>query len=54
MELVILPSSELLGRTARGIQLRTRFGVNLLAVSRQGSVPSSGCGRWPFAPAICC
>ncbi|MFH7564168.1 SLC13 family permease [Oceanimonas smirnovii] len=36
MELVILPSSELLGRTARGIQLRTRFGVNLLAVSRQG------------------
>ncbi|MDV2858249.1 SLC13 family permease [Oceanimonas sp. CAM02] len=36
MELVILPSSELLGRTAKGIQLRTRFGVNLLAVSRQG------------------
>ncbi|WMC11443.1 SLC13 family permease [Oceanimonas pelagia] len=36
MELVILPSSELLGRTARGIQLRTRYGVNLLAVSRQG------------------
>ncbi|WP_107851342.1 SLC13 family permease [Oceanimonas marisflavi] len=36
MELVILPSSELLGRTARGIQLRSRFGVNLLAVSRQG------------------
>ncbi|MDP5290786.1 SLC13 family permease [Oceanimonas sp. CHS3-5] len=36
MELVILPSSELLGRSARGIQLRTRYGVNLLAVSRQG------------------
>ncbi|MFP2770488.1 SLC13 family permease [Oceanisphaera sp. KMM 10153] len=36
MELVILPSSGLLGRTARGIQLRTRYGVNLLAVSRQG------------------
>ncbi|OIN07637.1 SLC13 family permease [Oceanisphaera psychrotolerans] len=36
MELVILPSSELLGRTARGIQLRTSYGVNLLAVSRQG------------------
>ncbi|AEY01160.1 citrate transporter [Oceanimonas sp. GK1] len=36
MELVILPSSELLGRSARGIQLRTRYGINLLAVSRQG------------------
>ncbi|GAA3714461.1 SLC13 family permease [Oceanisphaera sediminis] len=36
MELVILPSSGLLGRTATGIQLRTRYGVNLLAVSRQG------------------
>lgn len=36
MELVILPSSGLLGRTATGIQLRTRFGVNLLALSRQG------------------
>lgn len=36
MELVILPNSDLLGRSARGIQLRTRYGVNLLAVSRQG------------------
>ncbi|MGO1247329.1 MAG: SLC13 family permease [Oceanisphaera sp.] len=36
MELVILPSSGLLGRTAAGIQLRTRYGVNLLALSRQG------------------
>ncbi|MGO4998218.1 SLC13 family permease [Oceanisphaera sp. W20_SRM_FM3] len=36
-ELVVLPSSSLLGRTAAGIQIRTRFGVNLLAISRQGN-----------------
>lgn len=37
VELVILPGSSLTGRTARGASLRTRFGVNLLAISRQGS-----------------
>lgn len=37
VELVILPASSLAGRTARGANLRTRFGVNLLAISRQGS-----------------
>ena len=36
MELVVLPSSGLLGRTATGIQLRTSYGINLLAISRQG------------------
>ncbi|MFD1007760.1 MULTISPECIES: SLC13 family permease [Oceanisphaera] len=36
MELVVLPSSGLLGRTASGIQLRTSYGINLLAISRQG------------------
>lgn len=36
MELVVLPSSGLLGRNASGIQLRTRYGINLLAISRQG------------------
>ena len=37
MELVILPGSVLLGRSASDIDLRKRYGINLLAISRQGS-----------------
>lgn len=37
VELVILPGSGLSGRTARHVGIRTRFGINLLAISRQGS-----------------
>jgi di/tricarboxylate transporter len=36
VELVVLPQSGLIGRTASDIQLRTRYGINLLAISRQG------------------
>ena len=36
VELAVLPSSSLLGRSASDLLLRTRFGLNLLAVSRQG------------------
>lgn len=36
VELAILPSSGLVGRTPSDIQLRNRFGLNLLAVSSQG------------------
>ncbi|PAU88271.1 SLC13 family permease [Pseudomonas sp. WN033] len=35
-ELVVQPSSLLLGRSASDVQIRTRFGINLLAISRQG------------------
>jgi di/tricarboxylate transporter len=35
-ELVVMPQAELIGRSATDLQLRTRFGLNLLAVSRQG------------------
>lgn len=35
-ELVVMPGSSLAGRTASNIELRTRYGINLLAVSRQG------------------
>lgn len=35
-ELAVLPGSPLAGRSATDIQLRTRHGINLLAVSRQG------------------
>lgn len=36
MELAILPGSALVGRSASDIMLRTRYGINLLAISRQG------------------
>ena len=36
MELAVLPGAMLVGRSARDILLRTRYGLNLLAVSRQG------------------
>ncbi|MBC52710.1 MAG: SLC13 family permease [Gammaproteobacteria bacterium] len=35
-ELVVMPGSPLQGRSATDIELRTRYGINLLAVSRQG------------------
>lgn len=35
-ELVARPGSALIGRSASDIELRTRYGLNLLAVSRQG------------------
>ena len=36
VEYAILPDSALAGRSASDIRLRTRFGINLLAISRQG------------------
>jgi di/tricarboxylate transporter len=36
LEMVVLPGSSLIGRSAADIRLRTRFGINMLAVSRQG------------------
>ncbi|HUF73884.1 MAG TPA: SLC13 family permease [Gammaproteobacteria bacterium] len=38
-ELAVLPNAELTGRSATDISLRTRYGLNLLAVSRQGRSP---------------
>jgi di/tricarboxylate transporter len=38
-ELAVLPASNLVGRSARDIRLRTRFGLNLLAVAREGHRP---------------
>jgi len=36
MELVVLPASPVAGRSASDLLLRSRYGLNLLAVSRQG------------------
>ena len=35
-ELVVMPGGALIGRSASAIQIRTRYGLNLLAISRQG------------------
>lgn len=37
IELVVREESALVGRSAKAIRLRTRYGINLLAVSREGS-----------------
>jgi len=38
-ELVVLPGSSIVGRSATDLRLRTRYGLNLLAVSRDGQPP---------------
>ena len=35
-EVVVMPNALLVGRSATAIELRTRYGINLLAISRQG------------------
>jgi di/tricarboxylate transporter len=37
LEVVVMPSSGIIGRSAKSLMLRTRYGINLLAVSRQGT-----------------
>ena len=38
-ELAVLPGATIVGRSAEDLQLRTRYGLNLLAVSREGHPP---------------
>ena len=38
-ELAVLPGSNIVGRSAHDLRLRTRYGLNLLAVSREGHPP---------------
>jgi len=40
-ELAVLPGSNIVGRSASDLRLRTRYGLNLLAVSREGHPPKS-------------
>jgi len=40
-ELVVLPGSSIVGRSASDLRLRTRYGLNLLAVSREGHPPKT-------------
>lgn len=36
IEVVVLPNADFIGRSAADIRIRSRFGINLLALSRQG------------------
>lgn len=40
-ELAVLPGSTIVGRSASDLRLRSRYGLNLLAVSREGSTPKA-------------
>jgi di/tricarboxylate transporter len=41
-ELAVLPGASIVGRSAREMHLRARYGLNLLAVAREGHPPRSG------------
>jgi di/tricarboxylate transporter len=41
-ELAVLPGSSIVGRSAKDMSLRARYGLNLLAVSRAGHPPRTG------------
>jgi len=49
LELVVLPRSPLIGRSASDIRLRNRYGLNLLALSRQGRRSMSRLRTTPIA-----
>jgi len=49
-ELAVLPNSKVTGRSATDIRLRTRFGLNLLAVSRQGRRSLARLRTMPLMP----
>ncbi len=48
VEVVIMPNSMMEGMTMRDLRLHDRYGINLLAVSRQGSTPMFRLGRVRF------
>lgn len=50
IESVIMPDSPIVGRTAWSLNLRWRYGVNLLAVARQGERLRERLGRIRFNP----
>ncbi|MBG6072946.1 MULTISPECIES: SLC13 family permease [unclassified Polaromonas] len=50
MELVVLPGSMLAGRSASDVLLRTRYGINMLALSRQGDTQRLRLRLLPIKP----
>jgi di/tricarboxylate transporter len=50
LEVVVMPTSSIIGRSAESLMLRSRHGINLLAVSRQGSRTVARLRRLQFRP----
>jgi len=48
VEAVIRPNSMLINQTARALNMRARFGINLLAISRHGERLTGRLGQIPF------
>jgi len=48
LEAVVMPNSLMIGNTARSLNLRAQYGVNLLAISRQGRILRSRLDRIRF------
>ena len=49
MELAVLPGAPITGHSASDIQLRSRYGINLLAISRQGQRTTTRLRATPIA-----
>lgn len=49
-ELAVLPGSSIVGRSAREMHLRARYGLNLLAIAREGTPPRSRLGSLRLNP----
>ncbi|EJW13007.1 hypothetical protein A33M_0833 [Rhodovulum sp. PH10] len=48
LEMVVLPASPLVGRSVADVQLRTRYAINMLAISRQGQRSRARLRRLPL------
>ena len=48
LEAVVRPRAQIEGQTAQELRLRSRYGVDLIAVSRQGDAPSKRLKRFRF------
>ena len=48
VEAVLMPSSPIEGRSMRGLRMHDRYGVNLLAVAREGMAPRASLGSIRF------
>ena len=47
-EVVLMPSSPIEGQSMRGLRMHDRYGINLLAVARQGEAPKTRLGSIRF------
>lgn len=50
VEAVLMPNSPIEGRSMRGLRIHDRYGINLLAVARQGMAPKARLGSIRFQP----